>query len=33
VDANTFTVAKTLQTAPGYATPAFVDFDWDLARV
>jgi DNA-binding beta-propeller fold protein YncE len=33
VDARTFTVAKTLQTAPGYATPAFVDFDWDLGRV
>lgn len=33
VDASTFTVAKTLQTAPGYATPAFVDFDWDLARI
>ena len=26
-------VVKTLETAPGYATPAFVDFDWDLARV
>jgi len=33
VDANTFTVAKVLQTAPGYATPAFVDFDWDLGRI
>ena len=33
VDANTFTVVKTLQTAPGYATPAFVDFDWDRARI
>lgn len=33
VDANAFTVTKTLQTAPGYATPAFVDFDWDLARI
>lgn len=33
VDARTFTVVKTLETAPGYATPAFVDFDWDLARV
>ena len=33
VDARTFTVARTLQTAPGYATPAFVDFDWALGRV
>jgi DNA-binding beta-propeller fold protein YncE len=33
VDATTFTVAKTLETAPGYATPAFVDFDWDLNRI
>ena len=33
VDARTFTVAKTLQTAPGYATPAFVDFDWALGRI
>ena len=30
---RTFTVAKTLETAPGYATPAFVDFDWDLNRI
>lgn len=33
VDANTFTITKVLQTAPGYATPAFVDFDWDLGRI
>ena len=33
VDARAFTVAKTLQTAPGYATPAFVDYDWDLNRI
>jgi DNA-binding beta-propeller fold protein YncE len=33
VDARIFTVAKTLQTAPGYATPAFVDFDWALGRI
>jgi DNA-binding beta-propeller fold protein YncE len=33
VDARTFTVKKRLQTAPGYATPAFVDVDWSLDRV
>jgi DNA-binding beta-propeller fold protein YncE len=33
VDATAFAVAKTIQTAPGYATPSFVDVDWDLGRV
>ena len=33
VDASAFRVTKTLETAPGYATPSFVDFDWDLDRV
>ena len=33
VDADTFTVAKILQTAPGYETPAFVDFDWERGRI
>ena len=33
VDAHKFAVAKTLQTAPGYETPAFVDVDWELGRV
>ena len=33
VDATAFTVAKTIQTAPGYATPSFLDVDWDLDRL
>jgi DNA-binding beta-propeller fold protein YncE len=33
VDAKAFSVSKMIATAPGYATPAFMDFDWDLDRI